>query len=176
MTSTPNTPKTVSPTEARRMMAEGAKLVDIRGTDEFARARAQGAENRPLDQIERIDCDGPIVFMCRSGMRTGSNAQRLAACHDGEAFLLEGGLEGWRKADLPVEEARSQPIEIMRQVQIAAGSLVLLGVILGLTVAPGWFALSGFVGAGLVFAGTTGWCGMAYLLAIMPWNRQAAAA
>ena len=79
-------------------------------------------------------------------------------------------------ADLPVEEDRSQPIEIMRQVQIAAGSLVLLGVILGLTVAPGWFALSGFVGAGLVFAGTTGWCGMAYLLAIMPWNRQAAAA
>lgn len=171
-----STPKTVSPTEARRMMAEGAKLVDIRGADEFARARAQGAENRPLDQIERIDCDGPIVFMCRSGMRTGSNAARLAACHDGEAFLLEGGLEGWRKADLPVEEDRSQPIEIMRQVQIAAGSLVLLGLILGLVVAPGWFALSGFVGAGLVFAGTTGWCGMAYLLAIMPWNRQAAPA
>ena len=128
MTSTPNTPKTVSPTEARRMMAEGAKLVDIRGTDEFARARAQGAENRPLDQIERIDCDGPIVFMCRSGMRTGSNAQRLAACHDGEAFLLEGGLEAWRKAGLPVEEDRSQPLELMRQGQIAAGSLGLIGV------------------------------------------------
>ena len=36
------TPKTVSPIEARRMMGEGARLVDIRGTDEFARARAQG--------------------------------------------------------------------------------------------------------------------------------------
>lgn len=170
------TPKTIRPEEARELLARGARLVDIRGTDEFARARAQGAENRPLDRIESIDCDGPIVFMCRSGMRTGSNAAQLAGCHAGEAFLLEGGLEAWRKAGLPVEEDRSQPLELMRQVQIAAGSLVLIGVVLGLTVAPGWFALSGFVGAGLVFAGTTGWCGMAYLLAIMPWNRQAAAA
>jgi len=91
-------------------------------------------------------------------------------------YLLDGGLDAWRKANLPVEEDRSQPLEIMRQVQIAAGSLVLIGVLLGLTVAPGWFGLSGFVGAGLVFAGTTGWCGMAHLLSIMPWNRRAAAA
>ena len=178
MTATPmtSTPKTVSPADARRMIAEGARLVDIRGTDEFARARAQGAENRPLDEIERIDCDGPIIFMCRSGMRTGSNAGRLGTCHPGEAFLLDGGLQAWSSAGLPVEEDRSQPLEMMRQVQIAAGSLVVLGVILGLTLAPGWFALSGFVGAGLVFAGTTGWCGMAHLLALMPWNRRAAAA
>ena len=170
------TPKTVSPIEARRMMGEGARLVDIRGTDEFARARAQGAENRRLDQIERIDGDSPIVFMCRSGMRTGSNAAQLAGCHAGEAFLLEGGLDGWRKAGLPVEEDPSQPLELMRQVQIAAGSLVLIGVLLGLTMAPGWFALSAFVGAGLVFAGSTGWCGMARLLSAMPWNRRAGVA
>ena len=176
MTDTPNTPKTISPDEARRLIDEGARLVDIRGPDEFARARAKDAENRPLDRIDRIDCDGPIVFMCRSGMRTGSNAGQLAGCHPGEAFLLEGGLEAWRKAGLPVEEDRSQPLELMRQVQIAAGSLVLIGVVLGLAVAPGWVALSGFVGAGLVFAGTTGWCGMARLLSVMPWNRRASAA
>ena len=173
---TANAPRTVSPHEAKRLIAEGARLVDIRGADEFARARAQGAENRPLDQIGRIEGDGPIVFMCRSGMRTGGHAQKLAACHPGDAFLLEGGLEAWRKENLPVEEDRSQPLEIMRQVQIAAGSLVLIGVLLGLVVAPGWFALAGFVGAGLVFAGTTGWCGMAHLLSAMPWNRRAATA
>ena len=103
MTSTPNTPKTVSPTEARRMMAEGAKLVDIRGTDEFARARAQGAENRPLDQIERIDCDGPIVFMCRSGMRTGSNAQRLAACQMARPSCSKAG---WKAGARPTSRWR----------------------------------------------------------------------
>ena len=59
----------------------------------------------------------------------------------------------------------------MRQVQIVAGSLVVLGVVLGLLVAPSFFALSAYVGAGLVFAGSTGWCGMAKLLAVMPWNR-----
>jgi rhodanese-related sulfurtransferase len=59
----------------------------------------------------------------------------------------------------------------MRQVQIAAGSLVLLGLILSHAVAPGWIALTWFVGAGLMVAGITGFCGMARLLAVMPWNR-----
>ena len=65
-----------------------------------------------------------------------------------------------------------QPIEIMRQVQITAGSLVLLGVILGTWVAPAFYGLSAFVGAGLMFAGISGWCGMAKILAVMPWNRR----
>ena len=68
---------------------------------------------------------------------------------------------------------RKQPIEIMRQVQITAGSLVVIGVVLAFTVAPAFIALSAFVGAGLVFAGVSGWCGMAKLLALMPWNRPA---
>jgi rhodanese-related sulfurtransferase len=87
---------------------------------------------------------------------------------------LTGGIDGWAAAGLPVEVDRGKPIEIMRQVQIAAGVLVLTGVILGLLVAPGFFGLSAFVGAGLTFAGLTGWCGMAKLLAVMPWNRAAA--
>jgi rhodanese-related sulfurtransferase len=63
----------------------------------------------------------------------------------------------------------------MRQVQIAAGGLVLAGVALGFTVHPVFFGLSAFVGAGLALAGVTGFCGMARLLAVMPWNRLARA-
>ena len=66
-------------------------------------------------------------------------------------------------------------MEIMRQVQITAGSLVVISVVLGLAVQTAFLGLAAFVGAGLVFAGSTGWCGMARLLAIMPWNRQQAA-
>jgi rhodanese-related sulfurtransferase len=66
------------------------------------------------------------------------------------------------------------PLPLMRQVQIAAGLLVLLGVVLAVTVAPAFIGLSAFVGAGLTFAGLSGWCGMAQLLALMPWNRRAA--
>ena len=61
----------------------------------------------------------------------------------------------------------------MRQVQIAAGALILAGVILSVTVNPAFLGLSAFVGAGLTFAGVTGWCGMAHLLALMPWNKAA---
>ena len=167
--------KTLTPADARRLVGDGARLVDIRSPDEFARARVAAAENHPIDALGPLGADSPVVFMCRSGMRTGANAERLAAYCNGEAYLLEGGLEGWRKAGLEVVEDRSQPLEIIRQVQIAAGSLVLIGVLLGFLVAPAWFALSAFVGAGLTMAGMTGWCGMALLLMRMPWNRRAAA-
>lgn len=121
--------------------------------------------------------DDVLVFHCRSGARTKGNAARLsAASKTCETYILEGGLDAWKKAGLPVTLDRSQPIDIIRQVQIVAGSLVLLGVVLGVFVAPGFYALSGFVGAGLIFAGTTGFCGMAHLLGLMPWNRRTPAA
>ena len=165
---------TISPANARDLVAKGARLIDIRGADEFARSHAKGAESRPLDGLGPVTGDAPVVFLCRSGMRTSANADRLAALREGEAYCLEGGLDAWRAAGLPVEEDKSAPLEIMRQVQITAGTLVLIGVLLGFTVAPAWFGLSAFVGAGLAFAGATGWCGMARLLALLPWNRVAA--
>jgi rhodanese-related sulfurtransferase len=165
---------TLSAAEARRLAEAGARLIDIRGRDEFARVHAAGAENRPLDELGAIDSESPVVFLCRSGMRTAGNASKLAACCQGEAYILDGGLDAWKAAGLPVKEDRGQPLELMRQVQIAAGSLVLIGVLLGFVWSPVLFGLSAFVGAGLVMAGATGWCGMARLLAVMPWNRRAA--
>jgi rhodanese-related sulfurtransferase len=105
-------------------------------------------------------------------MRTSANAEALAASANCQAYILEGGLDAWKRAGLPVAFDRSQPIEIIRQVQIAAGSLVLLGVLLGFLWRPEFYALSGFIGAGLLFAGISGWCGMAKLLELMPWNRR----
>lgn len=171
---------TLSPTDAARLVREqGALLVDVRGADEHARSWIPGARNLPLDQLDEAALAAhqgkPVLFHCRSGMRTAGNAPKLAACAGGaQAFIVEGGIEAWRQAGLPVQEDRRQPIEVMRQVQIAAGSLVLLGVLLGAFVAPGFYALSGFVGAGLVFAGVSGTCAMASLLRAMPWNRVAA--
>jgi rhodanese-related sulfurtransferase len=118
-----------------------------------------------------------VIFHCRSGARTKGNAPRLAAAAGKcETYILDGGLDAWKKVGLPVALDRSQPIDIMRQVQIVAGSLVLIGVVLGALVAPGFYALSGFVGAGLLFAGASGFCGMARLLGLLPWNRRASTA
>jgi len=64
-------------------------------------------------------------------------------------------------------------MSLERQVRIAAGSLVLVGAVLALVVHPYFAALSALVGAGLIFAGVTDTCGMALLLARMPWNQVA---
>jgi rhodanese-related sulfurtransferase len=162
----------------RRLQGRQAVLVDIREPDEFARRHVRGALSRPLSSFEqahlKIDAGKDVVFTCRTGMRTGANCQRLAAVVDGQAYVLEGGVDAWAAAGLPVYEDRKAPLEIMRQVQIAAGSLVLAGVALGVVVHPAFFALAALVGAGLAFAGATGFCGMARLLALAPWNRARA--
>ena len=169
--------KTVTPAEARSLMEQGALLVDIREPGEHARERIAAAAHSPLSTLEKLAATGApaIIYHCRSGNRTAANAAKLADAADCPAYVLEGGLDAWRKAGLPVVIDRRQPIELMRQVQIAAGALILIGAGLGFLVVPAFFGLSAFVGAGLMVAGITGWCGMAKLLARMPWNRGAAA-
>jgi rhodanese-related sulfurtransferase len=168
----------IPPIDAQGRLASGrAVLVDIREADEFARAHIAGALSHPLSGWEAahltIDPDADVIFTCRSGMRTAGACDRLAARVHDDALVLDGGLDGWRRAGLPVVTNAKAPLEIMRQVQIAAGTLILLSALLGTFVAPGWFALSAFVGAGLVFAGVSGFCGMARLLMLAPWNRRA---
>lgn len=173
---------TLTPIDARSLAAKlksrELTLIDIRETDEYAREHIDGAVSLPLSRLEagHVALRGttPVAFTCRTGMRTSSNCDRLAA-HVGEpAYVLEGGLDGWKKAGLATRADRKAPLEIMRQVQIIAGGLVLLGAILSATVNPAFIWLSGVMGAGLFFAGSTGWCGMAKLLSVMPWNRKVA--
>ena len=170
---------TISPQKAAELLKQGAMLIDIREADEYAREKIPGAVNKPLSRIDTVDfgdMTGKVaVFHCRSGNRTKSNALQLAGAVACDAYALEGGIDAWKKAGLPVALDRKQPIDLMRQVQIAAGGLVVLGAALGWLVAPAFYALSAFVGAGLLFAGLSGFCGMARLLAVMPWNRRAAA-
>ena len=169
---------TIDAVQAKRLIDEGAILVDIREADERAREHVPGSGHTALSRLSAIDSatSKAVVFHCRSGARTAANAGRLAQAAGCDAYLLQGGIEAWKKAGLPVTTDTRQPIEIMRQVQITAGGLVFLGVILGVWMAPAFLGLSAFVGAGLMFAGISGWCGMAKLLALMPWNRAARAA
>lgn len=169
---------TITPDRAADLVRQGAMLVDIRELDEHARERIPGARHLPLSRIkagQASPLDHPIVvFHCRTGARTAGHATALKGQANCDAYILEGGLDAWRKAGLPIALDRGQPIELMRQVQITAGGLVLLGAILGYFLAPPFYALSAFVGAGLMFAGISGFCGMARILALMPWNRRAA--
>ena len=166
----------ISPNQARALLENGAVMVDIRNRDEYMREHIPGALLWPIAQAAtplHRGAANTVVFHCRSGARTQANAAALAAAAGCEAFLLSGGLDAWKQAGLPVKVDRRQPLELMRQVQIAAGSLVLAGVAVAAMASPYGLLLSGFVGAGLVFAGVSGFCGMARVLAWMPWNRRA---
>jgi len=167
----------VDPSLLDRWLKEGdATLVDVREDFEHAEERIPGAELMPLSRFDAAALrsrhpDERIVFHCRSGKRSADAAQRLAA-EGALAFNLAGGIEAWKAAGHDTERAAgAPPLPIMRQVQLAAGLLVVLGVALGALVNWWFLAISAFVGCGLMFAGATGWCGMARLLSLMPWNR-----
>jgi rhodanese-related sulfurtransferase len=172
---------TITAAEAKARLDYGlAVLVDVREAAEHARESVQGSISMPLsnfDAEEFSDQRGPaapaLIFHCQSGVRTAQNAGQFAACGN-HIYILEGGLDAWKRAGFPTVIDRSKPIEMQRQVQIAAGSLVVAGLGLCASVSHWFFFVPAFVGCGLVFAGVSGWCGMARLLAVMPWNRTAA--
>ena len=158
---------------------EEAVLIDIREPDEYAREHIPSARLVPRSGFDPADFshdEGKVgVFHCQSGARTRQAAGEILATGFSEVYCLDGGLQGWKKAGLPTSFNRKAPISIQRQVQLTAGGMVVLGIVLAALVSP-WFALlSGFVGAGLMVAGATGTCAMASLLGAMPWNKPAAA-
>lgn len=150
-----------------------ALLVDVREPGEFAREHIAGAQSLPLSafDVSRLPRDRKIVLCCQSGARSTRAVAQLQAAGFNDVAHLDGGLSAWKSAKLTTSIDITQPISIMRQVQIVAGSLALAGALLAWLVSPWFIALSGFVGAGLMFAGITDTCMMALLLAKLPYNQ-----
>ncbi len=150
-------------------------LVDVREPVEYAGERIPGAISRPLARLHEagLSPGQRVVVYCQSGPRSQRAAQQLLAAGWSEVGYLEGGILAWKRAGYPVVRDPKAPISLLRQVQIVAGSLVVLGTVLGATVSPWFLLLSGFVGAGLVFAGVTNTCALGMLLAQLPYNRRA---
>jgi rhodanese-related sulfurtransferase len=173
MAPTPTKPRISAHELADQLAEQRVQVIDVREPMEYAGGHIAGSLNVPLSRIGQADLPrGPLVLVCHSGNRSAQAlAQLLRQGHPHPLADLEGGIPAWQQAGLPVHKLRNAPLPLMRQVQIAAGSLVLLGLILSNLVAPAWILLSWFVGAGLVFAGISGFCGMARLLALMPWNK-----
>jgi len=158
---------------AEQLGSQRVAVIDVREPMEYAAGHIAGSLNVPLSRLDQADLpSGPLVLVCQSGKRSARGVQTLLERgHAHPVRDLQGGIPSWQQAGLPVRKLRNAPLPLMRQVQIAAGSLLLLGLILSNTVAPTWILLTWFVGAGLVFAGVSGFCGMARLLALMPWNK-----
>lgn len=169
----------ITAAELNQAITAGTKacLIDVRTPAEYETAHVDGSVLMPVD---RLDCGAVTaaaqgaelrVLVCQSGIRAVKAAGQLAAAGLGGWVVLEGGVAAWDKAGLPLERGRfTLPLE--RQVFMVAGLLVFLGVMLGWQVDPRCYALSGFVGLGLMMAGLTGFCPMGILLGKMPWNQR----
>jgi rhodanese-related sulfurtransferase len=167
---------TISPQALQTLIGQHSDLniIDVRTPVEFAEVHVPQARNEPLDKFNAgaVAKDKPVYLLCRSGQRATKAAEQLAAVGHSEALVVEGGTLAWVEAGLPVNRSAVKVMSLERQVRIAAGSLVLSGVLLGTFVHPAFYGLSGFIGAGLIFAGITDWCGMGLLIAKAPWNQK----
>lgn len=163
-------------TEAQKTLSD-ILLLDVRTPAEFEEAHIPGSILHPLTELDPKEISslakkhGQCLVICRSGNRAKQAAAKLAEEGTIPVCVLDGGILAWETAGLPLIRGK-KTISLERQVRIAAGALVFIGAVLGYFVNPSWIALSGFVGAGLVFAGITDTCGMGMLIARMPWNNR----
>jgi len=170
---------TISPQQlAELCKSEKIDLLDVRTPVEFREFHVVNACNVPLDQLDPAtvmqarnrDKETPLYVVCRSGNRGRQACEKFLAAGFTNVVNVEGGTLAWAECGMPIVRGK-KTISLERQVRIAAGSLVLLAVLLGWFLHPAFLALAAFVGAGLVFAGITDTCGMGLLLARMPWNQ-----
>lgn len=168
----------ITPSEYQQLTAKNEVILcDIREPDEHNRERIAEAINTPLssfhhDDLHKIGKGKTLVFHCQSGNRTKMNANKFANLEHDKVYILTGGVSEWKKSGFATIQDEKAPLPIMRQVQMVAGTLILLGVVLAYLVNPAFILLSGFVGAGLFFAGATGFCGMANILMFLPYNKK----
>lgn len=169
----------IKPQELAEFCKEGKKidLIDVRTPVEYREVHVKIARNVPLDQLDAAalmqarngSANEPLYVICRSGSRGQQACEKFLKAGFSNVVNIEGGTMACVEAGLPVVRGK-KAISLERQVRIAAGLLVLLGVGLSF-VHIAFIGLSAFVGAGLVFAGITDTCGMGMILARMPWNQ-----
>jgi rhodanese-related sulfurtransferase len=178
---------TIAPAMLADLRRKGEKvvLIDVRTPAEFGEVHVDFAHNIPLDRLDAkavtaLSGGRPAYFVCKSGGRSQKACEKMLAAGLKDVISVEGGTAACEAAGVPVVRGR-KVMSLERQVRIAAGSLVAVGAALaafGPTEPMNWQAigagLAGFVGCGLVFAGITDTCGMAMLIARMPWNQTAA--
>ena len=172
--------RTIDPVEVQKLSDAGYQvdLIDVRTPAEFREVHAVGATNIPLNELDpeqmilgRDSDIEPLYLICRSDSRGKKACEAFIAAGHTNVANVAGGTVAWDDLGLPVVRGR-RSISLERQVRVSAGLLVVMGVVLGWVLHPAWAAIAAFVGAGLVFAGISDTCGMAMILAKMPWNQR----
>lgn len=150
-------------------------VIDVRNPDEYATGAIKNAINIPLqhfndEKIKDLDTD-IIIINCKSGMRSCNACEKLTDTFGKTIYSLEGGFIAWKNYGGAIQSTGCK-YSIMQQVMMIAGGIVVFASLMVLVSSSNWVWLAGLIGAGLFFAGITGYCGMAKLLSYMPWNKQ----
>ena len=172
----------VTPAELQQLAQSGdIDLLDVRTPAEFVTAHVPGARSAPLDTLDaaaflkaRSGQSKPIYVLCQTGGRARKAIEKFERAGFDGCVLVEGGTQAWMDAGLPVIRGASKTLPLMRQVQIAVGLISATGAALALAIHPLFALLPLLTGCGLLFAGLTGTCGLALLLAKIPWNTATA--
>ncbi len=170
--------KMIDAATVRQWLEAGeAVLVDVREPAEHAAENIRAATLLPLGNIRASalpDCAGKkLVVHCRKGARGGSACEKLLAEDPTlDIYNLEGGIDAWRAAGLAVARSGKAFLPLDRQVQLTIGVLLISASLLGYVLTPALFFFTGAIGVGLTVAGATGFCGLARVMARMPWNQR----
>lgn len=153
-------------------------LIDVRELSEHNIEKIPTSICMPLSTLDPsaihslANSDKEIILHCKSGNRSTKAADRLFQNGFSNIKHLTGGIDGWKKSGLTTILGCHLPISLFRQVQIVAGSLVLIGSLLGYFVSNNFLFLSAFIGCGLLFAGITDTCALGKLLSMLPYNKS----
>lgn len=167
--------------KARLAAVPDLVLIDVRTPAEYAEVHIPQAVSHPLQGFDPaalvaaglVGRDRQVHLICRTQNRSRLAAEALEKAGFIDVVVVEGGTSEWEAAGYPVTRGTGKAvISLERQVRIAAGALIVVGVVLAWFVSPAFIFLSGFVGAGLVFAGITDFCGLGLLIAHAPWNTR----
>ena len=154
-----------------------ALLIDVREPSEYAAEHIPEARLLPLSTFDPMrvpqEAGKKVVLHCVMGMRSAQAGQKLLDAGFTTVYNFRGGVQAWKDAGYTTTRGQRTPLSLPRQVQIISGSLVLLGTLLGVIASPWFLLLSAVMGVGLVYAGVSGTCGMATLLARLPYNQRA---
>lgn len=169
----------IQPGELNQLIESDSRplILDVRSPAEFRQMSLPDSKSMPLDQLDieqvRKMADGhkECVVVCYTGKRSAEACRKLREAGIEGVRSLEGGLELWERKNLALERSETGGFSIIRQVHIVVGAMVVIGVLLTVYLSPWWAILPGFFGAGLLFAGLSGFCGMGLMLSKMPWNK-----
>lgn len=155
-------------------------ILDVRENDEFESERIEGSIHMPLSRLAWLAPgilsqleNRSLVLMCRSGLRAQTALNQI--CQLGypknAIEVYPGGILEWKRQGNPTLVQRHRHLPLMRQVQLIAGTAILVFILMGIFIRPELFWGAGAVGMGMTIAGLTGYCGLAQVLSVMPWNQ-----